>query len=166
MVIDWHLFPAITGLMVTTIPERHELALESVKDFTAQQWPLKDLVIVNTTNLAFPKLNCVFEIKARNAENLWDLGLAQCRGEWVADWQDDCRYAPRYLHAMARLRNQEKRVSLQAYTGICLDDGTPVSVDNDGSAFSLSFRFSVKLNGEPSWLDKQNLVIRYYASKV
>jgi len=151
--------------MVTTIPERHDFAVESVKDFLAQHWPHKELVIVNATGLPFPKVEGVFEIPARSMENLWDFGLTQCRGEWVADWQDDCRYKEVYLHAMARLRSREKRVSLTGYGGVCLSDGQAVNVDNDGTAFNLVFRFVPKAGGVPSWLDRRELVTRYYASK-
>lgn len=165
MVIAWHLFPFITGLMVTTVPERHALAVESVKDFLGQDWPHKELVIVNATELSFPRGQTIFEIRARSAENLWELGLAKCRGEWVADWQDDCRYSLRYLHALARLRARDKRVSLLGYGGICLADGTRVNVDNDGTCFSLAFRLC-RVNGEPVWLDKRELVTRYDAAKL
>lgn len=151
--------------MVTTIPDRHDFAVQSVKDFTAQHWPHKDLVIVNSTHLPFPKLENVFEIPARNAESLWEMGVAQSKGEWIADWQDDCRYSPTYLHALARLRSREKRVSLMGYKGVCLDSGQEVNVDNDGTAFSLVFRFSPKVNGALTWLDRRELVTRYYAAK-
>ena len=165
MVIEWHLFPVITGLMVTTNPDRHTFAVESAKDFVAQQWLHKELIVVNTTARAFPKLKGVFELVARKADNLRDFGLAQCRGEWIADWQDDCRYSPAYLHALARLRSREKRVSLTGHRGICLDDGTVVNVNNDGVDFSLVFRYAAKVNGPPNWLDKRELATRYYASK-
>lgn len=165
MVIDWHAFPAISGLMVTTVPERHAFALESIKDFSAQRWPHKEMVVVNTTPLAFPKLEGVFEIPARNVPNLWEFGRTQCRGEWIADWQDDCRYSKLYLHAMARLRSRERRVTLSSYRGICVADGQVVNVDNDDATFSLIFRLAPNVTSVPNWLDKPEMATRYYAAK-
>lgn len=151
--------------MVTTIAERHALALESVKDFTAQAWPHKELVIVNATGLAFPATEGVYELPARSpASHLWEFGVEQCKGEWIADWQDDCRYSPRYLHVLARRRSKERRVSLLTLQGICVSDGSVVNVDNDGTSFSLTFRLG-KSNGAPIWLDKRELVTRFYASR-
>ena len=142
-------------------------AVQAIMDFKAQDWPHKHLTIVNSTGHAFSNFNDTTEIVAPpECADLWEFGLSKCQGEWVADWQDDCHYDRRYLHAMARLRSKDKRVSLLAYGGVCLDDKSKVNVENDGTMFNLTFRFATKLNGEPTWLDKRDLAFRYYASKV
>lgn len=167
MITEWNVFPSITGLMITIIPERHAFAQQAAKDFLSQEWPHKNLVVVNTTGLPLFKHSGITEINAvASSPALWEFGLSQCNGEWVADWQDDCRYFPRYLHALSRLRNKDKRVSLLSYRGICLNDATEVNVDNDGQSFNLFFRFKPNYTDEPVWLDKGELVTRYYASQV
>ena len=152
--------------MITSIPERHSYALKAIEDFQAQDWPHKELVVINSSGVPLPKRAGMFEVFARNTDpHLNGFGLSQCHGEWVADWQDDCRYSPRYLRAMARLRSKQRPVRLMFYSGVCVDDQTQVNVDNDGSMFSLSFRFNFNPTDPPIWLDSCGLATRYYASK-
>jgi len=172
---EWNIFPSITGLMITAIPARHAFARQAAKDFLKQDWPHKNLVIVNTTGLPLFKpirlplfkRTEVTEISVATAsDSLWEFGLSQCKGEWVADWQDDCRYSPRYLHALGRFRNKAARVSLLYYRGVCLSTKTKVNVENNGQEFNLLFRFKPSFTNEPVWLDKVDLVTRYYASQI
>jgi len=172
---EWNIFPPITGLMITAIPARHDFARQAAKDFLAQDWPHKNLIIVNTTGLplfkpiglSLFKRTQITEISAATASSgLWEFGLSQCKGEWVADWQDDCRYSPLYLQALGRFRNKAARVSLLYYRGICLNKKTKVNVENNGQEFNLLFRFKPSLIDEPVWLDRTDLVTRYYASQI
>jgi hypothetical protein len=162
---DWHQFPVISGLLTATDPARHSFALESVADFVRQKWRHKELVIVNTTDEVFPELDNVYEFHCPDADvDPWTFGLAQCNGEWVADWQDDCRYSADYLRRMARLRSKEAPVALMSYQGKCLFDPDYFTVENDGLICKLTFRLALEV-GQPVWLDMTELVTRYYAAK-
>jgi hypothetical protein len=166
MATDWVQFPVISGLMFSTCSARHSFALKAVEDFINQSWPHKELVIINSTGICFPMFSNVFEIPARKVGGgAKALGLEQCNGEWIADWQDDCRYDPCYLRTLARLRSKDIRVSLRSYLGRCIQEEDTFSVKNDGSEFGLVFRF-VPETSKIAWLDRPELATRYYASKV
>lgn len=153
--------------MITTIPERHPFAANAIDDFFCQDWPYKELVIVNTTGIIFKKRLRLFEIPARKAPpgDLFDFGVLQCHGEWIADWQDDCHYAREYLRIIGRYKAKDRCVSLRTYTGMCLGDAASFNVVDEEGSFKLYFRTAPRPNF-CTWVDRPELVTRFYASKV
>ncbi len=151
--------------MVTTQADRHEIAALSVEDFLNQDWPHKDIVILNSTGRNFPRRENVFEIPIKTVyPGLWEFGLTQCEGEWIADWQDDCRYDSSYLRLLARYRKKEAVVRLQSYLGRTTDTGESFLVENSEFKFWLFFRFNPKAT-EILWRANPQTVTRFYAGK-
>ena len=165
MATDWYQFPVISGLMLTSIAERHEIAVQAVDDFLSQDWPHKELIIVNTTGVAFPKHEHVYDVEFAPGMpvDLLALGAKRYTGEWVVEWPDSCCFDPRYLRILARFKKVGSKVCLRRFSACVLDTDEQTSVDNCDH-IGLAFRLS-PLSDDIVWIDKPELLTRLYATK-
>lgn len=151
--------------MVASIAERHEYAVQAMDDFVSQDWPHKELVIVNTTGIVFPRRKYVRDIAFATGipADLAEAGAKCCNGEWLAEWPDACQFDPRYLRILARSKKIGSKVCLRRFSACVLDTHEKTSVDNC-ERIGLSFRLS-PLSGAVVWIDRPEILTRLYATK-
>jgi hypothetical protein len=151
--------------MITSVAERHEHAVQAVDDFLSQDWPHKELVIVNTTGISFPRHTHVIDVDFASGSpaDLLEAGTKRCSGEWVAEWPDTCRFDSRYLRILARFKKVGSKVCLRRFSACVLDTDEETSVDNC-DLVGLSFRLS-PLSDDVVWIDKPEMLTRLYATK-
>lgn len=76
------------------------MAAEAAASFNAQDWPVKELVIVNGTGRSLRCENAteiLFTTCPWNYTELLNIALNATRGEWCAILTDDAWYAPQYV---------------------------------------------------------------------
>lgn len=84
----------------------------NLKAFSAQSWPLKELVILNTSGLDLGRLprgvrELAFQ-KTFAAGEAANLLLDSARGEWVLDWPVDALMGPDYIKAHLQEARQDQ----------------------------------------------------------
>lgn len=94
----WHTHPFISCLLLVTDATRIGMALRAVECFNQQTWPLKELVVVNTTGrgLGIKSL----DILPKSASVLRNMAEECAKGEWCVLWRDDCWFDPGYISAV------------------------------------------------------------------
>lgn len=95
--ILWHSHPTVTALLLLRDPSRLPLATKAVQCFEAQDWPLRNLLVVNTTSTALTPQD--LWLPARALGWLKNMAVACATGEWCVWWSDDAWFAPGYLRA-------------------------------------------------------------------
>ncbi len=81
------------------------MAVETARSFEAQTWPVKELVIVNTTGVPVPIKTArefLFTDSSWSYAHTLNLGLKAVLGEWCALLYDDAWYADHYVERQMR----------------------------------------------------------------
>lgn len=104
----WHTHPFVSCLLVLADSTRIRLAEQAIECFQQQTWPLKELVVINSTGhrFAVPTHDllpqCVSTLEQRAVES--------AKGEWCLNWRDDCWFASNYIHKLMGLSQKHSRV--------------------------------------------------------
>lgn len=101
-------YPLVSALMVTGMAGRLHMARQAVKCFLDQSYPNKELVIVNDGDYLVlpPELagrHDILELRiprtfATTLGDLRNLAMANAKGDWMIQWDDDDWYAPDRIH--------------------------------------------------------------------
>lgn len=97
--VPWHTHPFVSGVLVVSDATRVPLAREAADSFTKQDWPVKELIVVNTTGV-FLGLGreLLFTVPpTSDRKELVRIGYCASGGEWCAVLDDNAWYAPEYL---------------------------------------------------------------------
>lgn len=99
--MGWPYLPYISALMVVEHLQMLEIAREAQRCFFEQDWPLKQLVVFNSTGkrLNWLPQRHVKEIKLRRTSRVTALSILRenADGEFCALWDADCWYASSVL---------------------------------------------------------------------
>jgi glycosyltransferase involved in cell wall biosynthesis len=88
----------VTAVMVTGNPGRRALAEAAIKSFQLQTWDNKELLIVDDSGAEWPSMPNVRVAEMPQTQErltlgaLRNIGLAQARGDWIIQWDDDDWY--------------------------------------------------------------------------
>lgn len=113
------MLPLVSAIMVTgKTPARAPFARAAIRSFQLQNWPNKELVIVNDSQqpLFFqaelpPNVREVMANKQPLGE-LRNVGLAAAQGEWVMQWDDDDWSHPDRMSWMMEYRKEHHAMLL------------------------------------------------------
>jgi hypothetical protein len=102
--IVWHTHPYVSGLLCLTEPSRLVLAQKAVDCFVQQNWAHRELVVLNATGQALPRLKhpgCGLRtVSLLPKSDLLQLAGSLAEGEWCVTWRDDCWFEPDYIRAV------------------------------------------------------------------
>lgn len=103
---------------MVTDATRIALAKEAASSFVNQSWPVKELVVVNTTGVTLGlDREILFTVPpTTNHAELLRIGYCASGGEWCAVLEDNAWYEPGYLDAQMAQATDGVRVML--HTGI------------------------------------------------
>lgn len=103
----WHDHPFASAAVWFQDRTREPLLRLSIESFGKQDWPVKELVVLNTSGapLAWvPRHVRTLEIQRAMAPvDAWNLLLDAARGEWFLTWADDAWFEPDYVRAHVQL---------------------------------------------------------------
>ncbi len=143
----------ISALMVTQ-PGRTSSALAAMADFAAQTHRDRELVVVHDADAAFGETlqaaaarhgdAAIRIIRTRSNQTLGELrnqSLAEARGEFICQWDDDDRYHPERLATQWRALHEARAdfSFLQQQMHFFTDTGEMFLVDWDGEAYPMNF---------------------------
>ncbi len=122
----------ISGLLVVTDPARRALARAAINRFLLQDYPEKELVVINGTGAAFldephdaiREVLFDFHVNPPLLGTLRNLSLEHARGSWCVTWDDDDWSDPSRLSIQAAARFSGRPSVLAAQIRIDLRDGT------------------------------------------
>jgi len=116
--IGWHMQPYVSGLLCLTEPSRLVLAQKAVDCFVQQNWAHRELVVLNATGQALPRLKhpgCdlrTVSLLPKPADALVQLATSLAQGEWCLTWRDDCWFEADYIraHMLAASKDHQTQV--------------------------------------------------------
>lgn len=103
--VPWHTHPFVSGLLIVRERSRLEMASETARSFLAQSWPVKELVVINTTGIPMNLRDArefLFTAVGWTYAQSVSLGLSAILGEWCAILYDDAWYAEHYVERQMR----------------------------------------------------------------
>ena len=153
--ISWHTHPLVSVLMVTTSPSRRALATQAVACFETQNWPLKELVIVDTTDFPCTLRSCRYiHVQVNTPGALKNMALQIATGEWCLWWDDTCWFEPDYV-ALHMANASKTRVTVAGIIQVCDADTLEHRVARTGQLagfFRLQpYRYPVNGDEEQFW---------------
>jgi len=96
--ISWHTHPLVSVLLITTSPSRRALVEQAIACFEAQDWPLRELVLINGTGYPFHIAHGQqVRVGAKSPGTLKNMALECAQGEWCVWWDDACWFEPGYI---------------------------------------------------------------------
>lgn len=119
MNIVWHNYPTVSALLVLCDSSRFPLARRAVECFAAQEWPHRNLVIVNSTGQSF--MSGEICVPRKGTEALRKLAVECAHGEWCVWWSDECWFAPTYIHAHMLASSRERQTIVRTVTSYAVD---------------------------------------------
>lgn len=107
--------PRVTCVLPFGEVRRHGLARQSVRMFSAQTYPNKELIIVNTTDKPIFANNDLADYKeimlpgeTLSLGAMRNRGIDAATGSWIKHWDDDDVYSPHLLAYMMLHRRPER----------------------------------------------------------
>lgn len=88
------MLPLITCVCLTTHPKRAKFLPDAISSYRAQEYPNKELVIINDGE-PLPRIDGALVVNLPRRANRWTIGekrnagVRMARGEFVATWDDD-----------------------------------------------------------------------------
>lgn len=135
----------VSCLLVLNDPGRLVNARHALGQFAKQQWPYKELVVINATDHVFDtglENVRVFSIKAKFLGELKNLALYNAKGEWCLPWPDDVQVSSDYIDFHMVRRSKACPTVIHNPIGYVLKDELSINLEPEYAPFISFFRFT------------------------
>jgi hypothetical protein len=152
---EWYQHPLVSALMVCSDPLRREFAEKAIGCFLKQRWPLKEMVLINSTGRPFfiHPLIREFIIKTRSLGEAKNLALYNSDGEWCLPWHDDSAYHEDYVMFHMAQKHPSIPTVMAEVNAHVLTTGNDTLIDDGRFTFGCFPRlcpYTYRENGEES----------------